>query len=305
MSPDKTLSAASGQNIYNSAINYLQEVRDRLPLSGKPLNLERPLRMIEQMIAEPSLADEMYQFTLSLEPGADFEISSSVNNMIYCLKIGIRMGYAPFNLTEICLAAMHHDIGMFLIPKAINVKAGQLTASELIEVKKHTETGRDLLRSHDPVYPNLSRAVYEHHERESGQGYPLGITGEKICEYAKIIGICDSYEAMTHNRPYKKAAAQYISVMELAETKNMFFAPHIVKVFLDELTMYPIGSYVRLNNKAVGIVIGTNRNNPFKPTVRIVSDGQGNRIPDERLIDLADNAILNIVSGISTEEVPL
>jgi hypothetical protein len=83
------------------------------------------------------------------------------------------------------------------------------------------------------------------------------------------------------------------------------FAPHIVKVFLDELTMYPVGSYVRLNNKAVGVVVGTNRSNPFKPTVRIVSDGQGNRILDDRLINLADNAILNIVSGISAEEVPI
>jgi HD-GYP domain-containing protein (c-di-GMP phosphodiesterase class II) len=301
---DDTLFTTRGQNIYNSAMNYLQEVRERLPLSGEPLSLERPLRMIEKMISEPSLVDEMYQFTLAFGRSDDFEISSSVNNMIYCFKIGVRMGYAPFYLTEICLAALHHDIGMFLIPKAITGKAGELTASELTEIRKHTETGRDLLRSYDLAYPNLSRAVYEHHERESGQGYPLGIKGEKICEYAKIIGICDSYEAMTHNRPHRKATAQYISVLELAETKNTFFASHIVKFFLDELTMYPVGSYVRLNNKAVGVVVGINRSNPFKPTVRIVSDGQGNRILDERLINLADTAILNIVAGISAEEVP-
>jgi HD-GYP domain-containing protein (c-di-GMP phosphodiesterase class II) len=301
---DDTTFATRGQNIYNSAVSYLQEIRERLPLSGKPLSMERPLCMIEQMIVEPSLVDEMYQFTLAIGHNDDFEIASPVNNMIYCFKISVRMGYAPFNLTEICLAALHHDIGMFLIPKAIISKTGELTASELTEIRKHTETGRDLLRSYDLSYPNLSRAVYEHHERESGQGYPLGIKGEEICEYAKIIGICDSYEAMTHNRPHRKAAAQYLSVLELADTKNMFFAPHFLKVFLDELTMYPVGSYVRLNNKAVGVVVGTNRSNPFKPTVRIVSDGQGNTILDERIIDLADTPILNIVAGISAEEVP-
>jgi len=300
---DDTPFATRGQNIYNSAVSYLQEVRERLPLSGKPLSLERPLRMIEQMIEEPSLIDEMYQFTLPFGRSDDFEISSPVNNMIYCFKIGVRMGYTPFNLTEICLAALHHDIGMFLIPKAIISKTGELNASELTEIRQHTETGRDLLQPYDLAYQNLSRAVYEHHERESGQGYPLGIKGERICEYAKIIGICDSYGAMTHDRPHRKAAAQYISILELAETKNLFFAPHIVKVFLDELTMYPVGSYVRLNNKAVGVVVGTNRSNPFKPTVRIVSDGQGNRISDERLINLADTTILNIVAGISAEEV--
>ena len=219
---DDTLFTTRGQNIYNSAMNYLQEVRERLPLSGEPLSLERPLRMIEQMIAKPSLVDEMYQFTLAFGYRDDFEISSSVNNMIYCFKIGVRMGYAPFNLTEICLAALYHDIGMFLIPKAILNKAGELNASELTEIRKHTETGRALLRSYDLDYPDLSRAVYEHHERESGQGYPLGIKGKKICEYAKIIGICDSYEAMTHNRPHRKAVAQYISVLELADTKDIF-----------------------------------------------------------------------------------
>jgi HD-GYP domain-containing protein (c-di-GMP phosphodiesterase class II) len=301
---DDTPVATRGQDIYNGAVSYLREVREKLPHSGEPLNLEVPVRIIEQMIAEPSLVDEMYQFTLTFGHSDDFEISSPVNSMIYCFKIGVRMGHAPFNLTEICLAALHHDIGMFLIPKAIIGKAGELTASELTKIRKHTETGRDLLRSYDLAYPNLSRAVYEHHERESGQGYPLGIKGEKICEYAKIIGICDSYEAMTHNRPHRKAAAQYLSVLELADTKNMFFAPHFLKVFLDELTMYPVGSYVRLNNKAVGVVVGTNRSNPFKPTVRIVSDGQGNTILDERIIDLADTPILNIVAGISAEEVP-
>lgn len=296
--------APSGKNIYISAMNYLQALRERLPLLEGPLNLEVPLRMVEQMIAEPSLVDEMYQFTLAFGHSDNFDISSPVNNMIYCFKIGVRMGYSSFSLTEICLAALHHDIGMYLLPEAIVNKAGKLTPSELTELRKHTATGRDLLRSYDTAYPNLSRAVYEHHERENGQGYPLGIKGEEICECAKIIGICDSYEAMTHDRPHRKASAQYISVLELAETKNLFFSSYIVKIFIDEFTLYPIGSYVSLNNKAIGVVVGTNRSNPFKPTVRIVSDGQGNRILDERLINLADTAILNIVAGISAEEVP-
>lgn len=299
-----TLFTTSSRNIYINAKNYLQEVRERLPRIGEPMSLERPLCIIEQVIAEPSLVDEMYQFTLACGDGNDCNISSPVNNMIYCFKIGMQMGYAPFNLTELCLAALHHDIGMFLIPEAIISKAGELTASELTEIRKHTETGRDLLRSYDLAYPNLSQAVYEHHERESGQGYPLGIKGEEISEYAKIIGICDFYEAMTHNRPYRKAVAQYISILALAETKDLFFAPYIVKIFLVEFTIYPVGSYVRLNNNAVGVVVLTNRSNPFKPTVRIILDGQGNRILDEKLTNLADNAILNIVAGVPAEEVP-
>jgi HD-GYP domain-containing protein (c-di-GMP phosphodiesterase class II) len=292
-----------GKNLYLDAQNYLREARNRV-LAGEPIGLEKPVGMIERMIAEPSLIDEMYGLTLAIEHGDDLEIASPVNSMIYCFKMGVRMGYTSLNLTEICLAALHHDIGMFLIPQVIIRKEGKLNAADLAEIRKHPEIGRDLSRSYDLTYPNVSRAIYEHHERENGQGYPSGIKDEEISEYAKIIGICDSYEAMTHDRPHKKARAQYISVLQLAETKDVLFAPHIVKVFLDVMTLYPIGSYVRLNNKAIGVVVQTNQNNPFKPTVRIVTDGQGNRILDEHLINLAEDNILNIVAGISADEIP-
>ena len=118
------------------------------------------------------------------------------------------------------------------------------------------------------------------------------------------MALADTYEAMTHDRPHKKAAAQYLSVLQLASAKDQLFAPHIVKVFLDEITLYPIGSYVRLNNKAVGMVVQTNPSNPFKPTVRILADGQGNKIAKELLIDLTEDHILNIVAGITANEIP-
>lgn len=294
----------SGKNIYLSAQDYLREVRERL-LAGKQISLEQPLRMIEQMIAKPSLIDEMYHLTLPFGHDDDMYIASPANSMIYCFKIGVRMDFTPLKLTEICLAALHHDIGMFLLPEAIIRMNGKLSDSEFAEMRKHTETGRDIFISHDITYPEVARAIYEHHERENGQGYPVGLKGKEICEYAKIIGICDSYEAMTHDRPHKKAAAQYISVLQLAGSKDLLFAPHIVKIFLDEITLYPIGSYVRLNNKSICTVVVTNPGNPLKPTVRIVMDGHGQRMTEERLINLAENTVLTIVAGVSADELPL
>jgi len=191
---------------------------------------------------------------------------------------------------------------MFLIPEQIFEKTKRLTAAELAEIQKHPGTGRDLLKTYDAIDPEISRAVYEHHERESRQGYPEGIGNGEICEYAKIIGICDSYEAMTHNRPHKKAMEQYVSVLELAGTKDMLFDPRIVKVFLDVITVYPIGCYVRLNNNAIGVVVSTNTGNPFRPVVRIVRDGQGKRPIGEQTYDLMQTSILNIVTGVKADE---
>ncbi len=301
---DAGQSAPNGKELYQEAQTYLQEVRDRL-LRSKGLNgLERPLRFLGPLIEKPSVIDEMYPLTMIFGHGYDLNIAHSVNNMIYCCKMGRRMGYPPETLTALALAALHHDIGMFLVPEAILRKETPLGASELAAIRKHTRTGRDLLQRYDAAYPNLSRAVYEHHERESGQGYPDGLKGGEICEFAKIIGICDSYEAMTHDRPHKKAMEQYISVLEIVETKALFFAPSIVKVFLDEITLYPIGSRVRLNNGAIGIVTSPNRNNPFKPTVRIVVDGHGNPVQEAKFLDLAETNILHIVTGVKADEAP-
>ena len=292
----------NGKTLYFNAQMYLREVKEQL-IAGRPISLEQSLVMIGQMIAKLSLVDEMYQLTLAFGYGTDMYIASPVNSMIYSFKVGMRMGYTPEKLTEICLAALHHDIGMYLIPDAIIRKNGKLTESEFAVIRKHTETGRDLFTALN--HPNVARAIHEHHERENGQGYPSGLKGDEISEYAKIIGICDSYEAMTHDRPHKKAAAQYLSVLQLAGSKDMLFSPQIVKMFLDVITLYPIGSYVRLNNKAIGIVAETNPNNPLKPIVRIVVDGHGKRTIEEKLINLAESNILTITAGVSADALPV
>jgi len=292
----------NGKTLYFNAQKYLLELKEQL-IKKRPIHLAQPLEMIEEMIAKPSLVDDMYQLTLAFDLTTDMYIASPINSMIYSFKIGTRMGYTPEMMTEICLAALHHDIGMFLIPDAIIRKNSKLTASEFALIQKHTQTGRDLFLSLN--YPNVARAVHEHHERENGMGYPAGIKGDEISEYAKIIGICDSYEAMTHDRPHKKAAAQYLSVLQLAGSKDRLFAPHIVKMFIDVITFYPIGSYVRLNNKAIGLVVETNPNNPLKPIIRVLFDGHGKRTIEEKMINLMENNILTITSGVSKDALPV
>ncbi|MHB9099413.1 MAG: HD-GYP domain-containing protein, partial [Syntrophales bacterium] len=168
--------SADSRSVYLTAQDYLRELRAKLN-TGKQITLDRPLTIISQMITEPSLLDEMYQLTLAFQHSGDMYIASPVNSMIYSCKIGMRMGYTPAKLTEICLAALHHDIGMFLIPETIIKKEGRLTDSESAVMKKHTETGRDLLTALG--YPNVGRAIHEHHERENGQGYPSGLKGEQ------------------------------------------------------------------------------------------------------------------------------
>jgi HD-GYP domain-containing protein (c-di-GMP phosphodiesterase class II) len=307
LQPERTMAnhpvTAGGKELYAAVHDYMAEFRQQLLNSGKGIGPDRSLRLVDEITTSPSLIEELYPLTLLSGHNDPTFIDHSVNNMIYSLKLGMGMNHPRQKLIGLALSALHHDIGMFLVPEAILTKKQRLTPAELAEVQKHPGSGRNLLRAYDSIDPEISRAVYEHHEREGMQGYPEGIGNSKICVYAKIIGICDSYEAMTHDRPHRKAMEQYISVLELVETKDLLYDRQIVKVFLDVITLYPTGSYVRLNNGAIGVVVSTSSANPFKPKVRIIVDGNGNRISDETVCDLSMSNILSIVTGVPADEV--
>ncbi|TRZ74987.1 MAG: HD domain-containing protein [Deltaproteobacteria bacterium] len=291
------------ERLYTGLQNYMREVRQKVK-TNRPIEVETTFPLIQQLTASRRMTESVYQLTNTFYHGKDYYISHPVNTMVYAIKLGLRMGYTREKLDELALAALLHDVGMFMIPENIIGKEDSLTESELALVKRHPELGKNLLFKFKDQFPWLARAVHEHQERENGHGYPRGIKGDDIAEYAKIIGICDSYEAMTHNRPHKKAIMQFASVRELIETKDLLFPTKILRAFLEELSLYPIGSYVKLNNNAIGLVIATNKDQPLKPIIKILFDGHGEKVTDEKIIDLKENTVLNILGGVSEEELP-
>ncbi len=259
------------RSVYLRAISYLANARSNI-VANRPIDVQPAVAVISDMIGLPYDMDaEFYQMTVEFGNETDYVYSHSVNTAIYCLKIGQRLGYPTKALLELGLAALLCDVGMFRIPDEIVHKKGKLSASEIDLIKSHPKLGEEVLLPFKKDFPKAVEAVLQHQERENGQGYPHGLKGDEISEYAKIIGICDSYEAMTHNRPHKKALMQTESIRELIGSKNQLFSPKIIKVFLDEISIFPIGSYVRLNNRNIGCVIATNRMNPLKPTIRSCS----------------------------------
>ena len=290
------------ENIYRSFQSFMAEVKECV-IKNETVRFENALIPIRKLIDTQQMLEWIYPFTVATTINVeDYLIFHSVNVMVYSLKMGRHMGYPQSKLTELALSALLHDIGLFMIPDNVTTKKESLTESEISLVKRHPDMGKNLLGAFKEDCPWLLRAVYEHHEKENGQGYPEGIKGDMISEYAKIIGICDSYEAMTHSRPHRKAIMQFVSVRELVETKN--FSNKILKAFLDELSLYPIGSYVKLNNKSIGRVIATNPDQPLKPIINLLFDGNGNRITEERIINLKENPILVVSGGIDKEEFP-
>ncbi|MCX5855652.1 MAG: HD domain-containing protein [Deltaproteobacteria bacterium] len=294
---------ADADKTYRSLQDFILDVKNRV-VQNQTIQLADAFLSINRVIESKGVLERMYQLTITYGHGEDYSISHPVNVMIYALKMGIRLGYSRVKLNELALASLLYDVGMFMIPDSVITKKDPFSESELSLIKRHPEMGKNILYVFKDDCPWLYRTAHEHHERENGQGYPQGLKGDDIDEYAKIVGICDSYEAMTHDRPHKKAIMQFASVRELVETKNQMFSHKILKEFLEEISLYPIGSYVKLNNKAIGRVIATNADQPLKPIISILFDGHGDRITDDRTINLKENPVLVITGGAQENEFP-
>ena len=148
--------------------------------------------------------------------------------------LGMKLGIKNEDLNELSMAGMYHDIGKISIPDAILDKPSALTKEEYDIMKTHTESGYQILKAADD-YSNLAEYALSHHERWDGKGYPRGLKGIGIPLYARIICICDSFEAMTTDRPYKKKLDKKQAVAEIIKCSGSQFDPRLAKVFVTEV----------------------------------------------------------------------
>lgn len=143
-------------------------------------------------------------------------------------RIGEMLDLNHETLKEIEIAALMHDIGKIAVAECVLNKPGQLTEEEYQEIKRHPESGYQILKSAD-AYLSLAEYVLCHHEKWNGTGYPRGLKGEEIPLISRIIAIADAYEAMTSNRTYRKAISSEEALHEIERYSGIQFDPSLVK----------------------------------------------------------------------------
>lgn len=150
----------------------------------------------------------------------------------YAVHIGEKMKLSKEQLEDIKLAGILHDIGKIGISDNILLKAGKLTSEEYNEVKQHPAISRDILRTVG-LSDRALKAISYHHERFDGKGYPFMLQGEDIPVEAQIIAVADAYDAMTSNRPYRRAMDGEAAIRELVENKLSQFSPEVVDAMVE------------------------------------------------------------------------
>ena len=221
-----------------------------------------------------------------------------INVTILSAIMGTVLKFTSHRLIQLATGALLHDIGMVKVPKSILKKKEKLSADELNQIRTHPIHSYRAI-SKELKYPEeIGVIALQHHERWDGQGYPRKLKGEDINLSARIVAVADSYIAMINNRPHRNSMIGYSAMKNVLSDNGSHFDPKILKVFLESMGIYPIGSIVQLNNSAIGRVVETHADAPLRPAVELIIDEYGNRLSEREVLDLLPRKGTFIVKAV-------
>lgn len=227
----------------------------------------------------------------------DYLFNQSINVAVLSIIMGISKGYNEQQLEELGVGALLADIGMVRLSAGLWNKAGTLTEEEWQHIRRHPEEGYQFLRSQPDIALASALCAAQHHERYDGEGYPYGLKGDEIHEYAQIIAIADVYSALTSTRKHRQRYTPGEAIEYLYAVGNRQFSLELLRLFCAQIAIYPVASTVKLNTGQTAVVAEVKPSLITRPTVRVISEPDGSAaLP--RDIDLSVQHNITIVNII-------
>lgn len=236
-------------NMYSAGTPGLNEVRNfAKKIQGE---LESANAIVKNIVLYGSGTDSVYRH--------------SVNVAALSSLLAAWIGFDEKDISLLTYSAILHDIGKIKISPEVLNKTNSLTVSEFEKIKKHPIIGYDLVKEIAYLGKSVSYGVLMHHERVDGSGYPLGIKGEKIHQFAKVIAIVDVFDAINSNRIYKKRKAPF-EALELIQKESLGKLDYeYSKIFLQRIVNYYIGEEVLLNTQKICKIVQVDINDISRP----------------------------------------
>ncbi len=215
-------------------------------------------------------------------------LQHSLNVCILAIVLGRHLNLPEQHLQNLGLCGLMHDMGKMLIPiTLLNLdKPELLNAEERQIMESHTTLGYELLKASDHLPASVIETALNHHERIDGEGYPRRLQPAGISDFAKIIAVVDTYDAMVTDRPYQAGRTHIEAISILTKVSGTQLDNTLVIKFIESLGVYPPGSLVELTNKAIGIVVESNEKMRLRPKIILILD-EDNSVTTEQLIDLS------------------
>lgn len=257
---------------------------------GQALNAEDALPIVEE-ISNSVLRNPGALISLArLKDKDDYTYMHSVAVCALMVSLAKQLDLDDGQIRQAGMAGLLHDIGKMMILEEILNKPGKLTEEEFIAVKSHPAEGYKMLLEGRGVSDVSLDVCLHHHEKIDGSGYPDGLTDQQISLFAKMSAVCDVYDAITSNRPYKDGWEPAESIRKMAEWSRGHFDQRIFQAFVRSIGIYPIGSLVRLESNRLAVVIEQSEKSLLTPVVKIFFSIKSNARIVHELMDLAKPA---------------
>ncbi|MBU1249009.1 MAG: HD-GYP domain-containing protein [Proteobacteria bacterium] len=238
---------------------------------GKSVNPEEATPVVNEILDSIFRNESAALFLTKLGNYDDYTYMHCVNVSVLASVFGKHLGLKDKDLFNLGLSGLLHDIGKSLIPDEILNKPSKLTKEEMETMQAHPLKGYKLLKDTSGLHPNVLLGMLQHHEKWTGAGYPLKISGEKINTFARILAVVDVYDAMTSNRVYHTKRAE-TDVLGFLFSHKADFAPGYVERFVKAVGIYPAGTLVRLSDDRLAVVCNANPEDSLKPYLSVISD---------------------------------
>lgn len=253
---------------------------------GKAFNAHEAEAMVDEIHDSISRNSEALISIVRLKNKDNYTYMHSVAVCALMISLAKTLGYDTEFRKKAGMAGLLHDIGKMFIPLDILNKPGKLTDQEFEVVKNHPMQGWDLLKNCANISSETLDVCLHHHEKYDGTGYPSQLKEDDISIITKMATVCDIYDAITSDRPYKKGWEPTVSIKNMSQWTG-HFDPRIFRAFVSSIGIYPVGSIVKLSNGKVGVVIEKCETNLLTPKVKVFFSIKSNMRITPEIIDLS------------------
>ncbi len=275
---------AAARKVYGTAVETAEQLWQQAKVGDKPD--PGAARKIIDSLAKLVGGDRTSLLALTaLKRYDNYTFTHMVNVSVLAMAQARSLNMEGPLLREFGFAALMHDIGKVHTPQEVLNKPDKLTKEEFDIMQRHVVDGAHILRR-TPEMPALAPVVaFEHHLRQDLSGYPAGIGHRNLNLCTQIVSIADVYDALRSNRIYREGLPSDRIKSIMGKKEDPAFNQKLLRRFINLIGLFPIGTLVRLNTDAVGVVTAEHPTDPFRPQVKVIRDRDGGILDESMLVN--------------------